>query len=261
MQRISAWLWQHRKSLITTALFGALLELLFLYPFYLAWWLSGLFVVLGLGIWWLAGLSREWRKWIWLIGEGVWVVAGGVGLVVFSLLNLWQFQFVTGLLLLVLFWIFTFYEQYATNGTWPVRSFSLLSFLDLVAFFTVGATMLMAAEFYGLNPAWLALGYLAQVIFAINLRFWREGVVSTRKWFYILVTAVVVEEVLWVIGSWHRGVYLKAFLLAMIFYVFLDFILHYSRGTLTVKVVVEYASLIAFLLVAIFIFDWLLILQ
>ena len=84
---------------------------------------------------------------------------------------------------------------------------------------------------------------------------------SVRRWFYALVTALIVEEAVWVLSSWHRGVYLKAFLVVMIFYVFMDFILHYSRGTLTVKVVVEYATLVAFLLVAIFVFDWLLILQ
>ncbi|OGB73731.1 hypothetical protein A3K24_02765 [candidate division Kazan bacterium RIFCSPHIGHO2_01_FULL_44_14] len=261
MQKIGPWFWNNRKSLITTALFGALLELLFIFPTYLVWWVVGLAIILTMGVWWLAGFGRDIQKWWWLWAESIWVTAGGIGLVIFSLLNIWQFQIVTLLILLVMFGIFKFYNQYFQDNTWPVRSFSLLSFLNLVAFFATGASWLMAAEFYNLDSGWLMLGYLAQVVLAINLRFWREGVMSVRRWFYILVTALVLEEALWVISSWHRGVYLKAFLLAMIFYVFMDFILHYSRGTLTVKVVVEYASLIAFLLVTIFVFDWLLILQ
>ena len=261
MQTIGAWLWDNRKSLITTALFGALLELLFFFPVYLTWWLVGLTIILLVGVWWLASFTRAWRRWWWLWAEAIWVVVGGLGLVVFSLLNMWQFQAITLGIVLVLLALLHTYDKYLQTGSWSVKSFSLLSFLDLVAFFAAGAAILTATDFYNLDPAWLMLAYLGQVILAANLRFWREEGVSVRKWFYVLVTAVVVEELLWVIASWHRGVYLKSFLLAMIFYVFLDFILHYSRGTLTIKVVVEYASLVAFLLVAIFVFDWLLILQ
>ena len=177
MQTIGAWLWDNRKSLITTALFGALLELLFFFPVYLTWWLVGLTIILLVGVWWLASFTRAWRRWWWLWAEAIWVVVGGLGLVVFSLLNMWQFQAITLGIVLVLLALLHTYDKYLQTGSWSVKSFSLLSFLDLVAFFAAGAAILTATDFYNLDPAWLMLAYLGQVILAANLRFWREEVV------------------------------------------------------------------------------------
>lgn len=260
-RQFSHWLWENRRQLIVVALFAVVLELIFYLPFYLNWWLVAAGVVVVLGIWWLSGFSRELRRWWWLVAETVWVMAAGIGFVVFNLLNQWQFHASIIVIVLILFGMLNFYEAYLREGSWPVNAFSILNFLNLLAFFFVGAGLMLAADFYTFNLGILMVLFLAQILLAINLRFWREGVASIRKWFYALLTAMVVEEALWILSSWHRGVYLKSFLLTIIFYVFTDFIMHYSRGTLTVKVALEYVGLATLLIIAIFVFDWLFILQ
>lgn len=260
-KQLVQWLWESRRQLIIVALFAVFLELIFYLPFYLLWWVGSLAAVLILGVWWLSSFSRAVHKWIWLMAEAVWVMAAGTGFVIFNLLNQWQFQIIVVAILLILFWMTTFYVRYLEDDSWPVNSFSVLNFLNLLAFFFVSAGLMLAADFYTLELGLLMILFLAQVALAVNLRFWREGVSSLRKWFYALLTAIVVEEALWILSSWHRGVYLKVFLLTIIFYVFTDFIMHYNRGTLTVKVALEYVGLATLLVIAIFVFDWLFILQ
>lgn len=260
-QKATTWLWQNRKTLITVALLATVIELIYFLPFYLVWWLSVGAIVLGLGIWWQVGFSREWQKWWPMLLEGWWLVTGGLGFAIFSLVELWQYQVVMGVLLAVLFRVLMLYQQYWENENWPVRAFSILNFLNLVVFFFFSSTLLNMADFYNL-PLWIImLIFGLQVLLAVYLRFWREGEMTLRRWFYTILTVLVSEEVLWVLSSWHRGVFFKSFLMTIMFYVFTDFIMHYTKGTLTVKVVVEYAFLILILLVAIFLFDWLFILQ
>ncbi|MFH0905694.1 MAG: hypothetical protein V1826_03185 [bacterium] len=261
LQQASRWLWDNRKILITVTVFVAVLELMFYVPFYLIWWLLAELVVLSLGMWWLGGLNRQFARWLPLWGEVIWLTTGGVGLVVFNALGPWQFQMAAAVMVVILGSMLRFYDQYLRDETWPVQVFSMLNFLDILAFFFVTAALLSATDFYTFDLSILMVLLALQVIFAINLRFWRKKVTSARKWFYTLLTAMVAEEVLWVISSWHRGVYLKAFLLTIVFYVFSDFIMHYARGVLTVKVAVEYVGLVIGLLIAIFIFDWLFVLQ
>lgn len=261
MQETRRWLWDNRKILIIVALFVGVIELIYFVPYYLIWWMSVLAIILALGIWWLSGLTRELGKWWLLWLEVVWVTTGGLGFLLFNLLNNWQFQIATAVIVIITFAMLRAYEIYLQEGIWPVRAFAFLNFLNVLAFFFVSAGMLSAANFYTLNLSVLLVGFALQVLLAIYLRFWREQVVSVRKWLYAMVAVLVMEEILWVVSSWHRGIYLKAFLLTIIFYIFADFIMHYSRGSLTVKVAVEYVGLVLLLLVAMFVFDWLFILQ
>lgn len=259
--KIGQWLWENRRQLIIVVLFAVLLEFVFYLPFYLYWWAGALALVLLIGVWWLSGLSREFKRWLWLVAEAIWVMAAGVSFLVFNLVSQWQFHLLVILFGLLLFWMFRFYTKYLEEDSWPANSFSVLNFLNLLAFFFVSAGLMLAADFYTLELGLLMILFLAQILLAVNLRFWREGVSSLRKWFYVVLTAMVVEEALWIISSWHRGVYLKSFLLTIIFYVFTDFIMHYNRGTLTVKVALEYVGLATLLVIAMFVFDWLFILQ
>jgi len=255
------WLWDNRKVLIIVALFVGVLELIYFVPFYLIWWVWVLAIILTLGIWWLSGLTREIRKWWLLWLESVWVTTGGLGFILFNLLSNWQFQITVTVIAIIIFAMLRAYEIYLTKDIWPVRAFAFLNFLNILTFFFVSAGLLSAADFYSLSLGVLLMIFAAQVLLAINLRFWREGVTSVRKWLYAVIAVLVIEEILWITSSWHRGVYLKAFLLTIIFYIFADFIMHYNRGSLTVKVAVEYVGLMLLLLVAMFVFDWLFILQ
>lgn len=260
-KQIGQWLWESRRQLIIVVLFAVLLEILFYLPFYLGWWVAALAVVLLLGIWWLSGFSLKIGRWLWLAAEALWLMAAGVSFLVFNLVSQWQYHALVALILLSMLWVFNFYVKYLETDSWPATSFSVLNFLNLLAFFFVSAGLMSAADFYTLELGLLMILFLVQILLAVHLRFWREGVSSPRKWFYALLTAMVVEEGLWIISSWHRGVYLKSFLLTIIFYVFTDFIMHYSRGTLTVKVALEYVGLATLLVIAMFVFDWLFILQ
>lgn len=259
--KIGQWLWENRRQLIIVVLFAVLLEFVFYLPFYLCWWTGALVLVLLVGVWWLSGFSKEFKRWLWLVAEAIWVMAAGVSFLVFNLVSQWQFHLLVVLFMLLLFWMLRFYTKYLEEDSWPANSFSVLNFLNLLAFFFVSAGLMLAADFYTLELGLLMILFLAQILLAVNLRFWREGVSSLRKWFYVMLTAMVVEEALWIISSWHRGVYLKSFLLTIIFYVFTDFIMHYNRGTLTVKVALEYVGLATLLVIAMFVFDWLFILQ
>ncbi|MDD5606077.1 MAG: hypothetical protein PHR51_02030 [Patescibacteria group bacterium] len=262
-KQATEWLWHNRKTLITAVLFAAVLELVYFLPFYLVWWLLLGTVVLGLGAWWHVGLSRDWKTWWGLPAELLWLAAAGVGFAVFSLVGLWQYHAAMLILMIVLFRVLMLYQQFwESEENWPVQAFSFLNFLDLVAFFLVSGLLMTIADFYNLQLWVIMLVFGMQILLAVYLRFWREGGGMTlRRWFYALVTLLVLEEVLWVLSSWHRGVFFKSFLITVLFYAFVDFIMHYTKGTLTVKVVVEYAFLILILLVAIFLFDWLFILQ
>ena len=261
INEVRSWLWDNRKVLIVIALFIGVLELVYFVPFYLMWWTLALVAILALGVWWLSGFTNKISKWWLLWLESLWMVAGGLGFLLFNLLDNWQFQIAAAVLVIIVFAMLRAYEIYLTTGKWPVRAFAFLNFLNVLAFFFVSAGLLSAADFYSLNLGVLLTGFAAQVLLAINLRFWREGVASARKWLYATITVLVMEEILWIVSSWHRGVYLKSFLLTIIFYIFADFIMHYSRGSLTVKVAVEYVGLVLLLLVAMFVFDWLFILQ
>lgn len=260
-EKATKWLWQNRKILVTIALFAMVLELIYFLPFYLIWWLVLGAIILALGVWWQVGFSKAWQEWWPLSLEVLWLAMAGVGFAVFTLVGAWQYHFVILVLLVILFRVLMLYQQYWEEKSWPVRAFSFLNFLNLVTFFLASSVFLMMADFYNLRLWMIMIIFGLQILLAVYLRFWREGGMTLRRWFYVILTVLVLEEVLWVLSSWHRGVFFKGFLLAIIFYAFVDFIMHYTKGTLTVKVAVEYSFLILILMVAIFLFDWLFILQ
>src|SRR3989344_1918851 len=76
------------------------------------------------------------------------------------------------------------YERYLAEGSWPIQYFSLLDFIDLVSFFFLTASLLMATDLYSWPLAILLLAVSVEVWVGIKLRFWRERVVSRRQWLY-----------------------------------------------------------------------------
>lgn len=261
LETARTWLWNSRKVIVTTLLVYGLLQCLFYIPHYLIWWVVAILAVLSLGVWWISDLDREWRNWVWLLLEAIWIVAAGVGFVTFNLLDTAAFQVSVILILAVLVGIMLLFERYLAEGSWPIKFFSLLDFFDLLAFFFLSASVLMAADLYSWPLIFLLIVVSIEVLLAVSLRFWRERVVSRRKWLYTIVTMLVIQEVAWITSFWHRGIFLKTFLLAMLYYLFSDFITHYLKGTLTVRVVVEYVGLVVLVLAAVFLVDWLVVLR
>ncbi|MFA5010003.1 MAG: hypothetical protein WC553_02080 [Patescibacteria group bacterium] len=261
LETARTWLWNNRKVLITTLLVYGLLQCLFYSPQYLIAWVVATLVVLTLGVWWISSFDREWRNWLWLLTEVVWIVAAGVGFVVFNLLSSTAFQVSAIVITAVVLGLLILYESYLQEGNWPIRFFSLLDFIDLLAFFFLTASMLMASDLYSWQLVFLLVAISLEVILAVNLRFWRERIESRRKWLYTIIMLLVLQQVTWITSFWHRGVFLKTFLVAMLFYLFVDFIVHYLKGTLTVRVAVEYIGLVVLTLVAVFLVDWLVVLQ
>ena len=84
---------------------------------------------------------------------------------------------------------------------------------------------------------------------------------GVRKWLYTVVVALIAQEVVWVASFWHRGVFLKTFFVAVVFYLMADFIVNYTRGQLTVKVALEYLGLVVAVLVGVLIVDGFLVLR
>jgi len=261
LETVRLWLWNNRKVLITPLLVYGLVQCLFYLPHQVIGWGLGIVAVLTIGVWWVSGLDREWHNWIWLLMEIIWIVAAGVGFITFNLLDGKAFQVTAVLLLLIMMGVLVLYEKYLAEGNWPIRFFSLLDFFDLLAFFFLSASLLMATDLYSWPLVVLLATVSLEALLGITLRFWREKIVSRRKWLYTILTMLVLQEVTWVTSYWHRGVFMKTFLLAMLYYLFTDFIIHYLRGTLTVRVVVEYVGLVVLVLAAVFLIDWLVVLQ
>lgn len=255
------WLWINRKVLTTTLLVYGLLHGLFYLPQFLLWWSVGILAVLSLGVWWISGLDKDWRGWIWLLDELVWIITAGVGFITFNLLNSSAFQITAVLMFLATTGLLMLYERYLAEGSWPIKYFPLLDFLDLMAFFFLTASLLMAADLYSWSVAVLLVAVSLEVLLAVQLRFWREKIGGKRKWLYAVLTMLVLQEATWLTSFWHRGIFLKTFMLAMLFYVLTDFITHYQKGTLTVRVVMEYVGLAVLVLAAVFLVDWLVVLQ
>jgi hypothetical protein len=238
-----------------------LLQGLFYLPQWLIGWVVAMLVVLSLGVWWVSGLNKDWRSWIWLLAELVWIVTAGVSFVTFNLLDSGAFQITAVVIGATVLGLLMLYEQYLTEGSWPIRFFSLLDFIDLVAFFFLTAGLLMAADLYSWLLVILLVAVSAETLLAVQLRFWREKIESRRKWLYTVTSILLMEEVVWLTSFWHRGVFLKTFLLAMLFYLLADFITHYLKGTLTVRVMVEYVGITVLVLAGVFLVDWLVVLR
>ena len=255
------WLWENRKNVITAGIVYLFLQLVFYQSQHLWTWVAAALAMLAIGVLWIAGPTVVLRRVGLMVIETWWIAIAGLGFIIFSLVAVWQFQITALLLAVALGWLLGMYQQYANQGGWTIKHLPILDFLDLLAFFFFGAATLLAADFYSLGLGGLALLFAGQVLLAMYLRFWREEVMGLRRWLYLALTAAIVQEILWVVSYWHRGVYLKAFLLAVIFYLLADFIVHYLKGVLTVRVVIEYVGLVLAVVVAVLIIDGLVILR
>lgn len=253
------WLWHYRKFLLTEIVLFGLLQLLYFMPTLLQWWVIAIvFIVLFLA-WWIGNSAINLSTGLFA-AELLWVVLGGVGFLIFSLVGIWSAEIVIGLIL-ILSSLLIYWHQYQIDyQKWNLEAINWLSLIDLFALFITTASLWLMVQFYSLSVGWLLLGVSVQLILALGLLFWRQGLPIKKFWLHALVLALIGQELVWLTNIWRKSIYFKAFLLTMIFYLFSDFVMLYLRGNLTVKLMFEYIKIAIFLVLVLFIFDLLFIL-
>jgi hypothetical protein len=256
---VSNWLWHYRKFLLTEIVLFGLLELLYFMPTLLRWWVLAIILIVLLAAWWIGNSVINLATGLFA-AELLWVILGAVGFLIFSLVGLWPAEIVIGLTL-VLSSLLIYWHQYQIDyQKWNLEAINWLSLIDLFALFVTTSSLWLLIQFYNLSVGWLLIGVSIQLILSLGLLFWRQGLPMKKFWLHALVLALIGQELVWLTNIWHKSVYFKAFLLTMIFYLFSDFVMHYLRGNLTVKLIFEYVKIAIFLVLVLFIFDLLFIL-
>lgn len=248
------WIWRYRKLLLLEALLLGLTELLYFLPTGLGWWVLILVVLAAVFSWWIGNARFNQAMWL-LMAELLWVVLGGVGFLVFSLLYWWQAQLIIAVIILLTTLLTYWHQNHIDHQRWDLAVVNWLNLVDLLVLFVVTLSLLVAVQFYSLGVFWLMLGVGLQLILALYLVFWRQGLPAKKFWLYGLILALVGEQLVWITQAWHKSAYFKAFLLLIIYYLYSDFVAHYLRGNLTVRVTVKYIGIAFFLVIMLFIFD------
>lgn len=248
------WLWRYRKILLLEALLLGILELFYFVPTWLIWWvliLIGLIVVFG---WWIGNLKFNKATWL-LVAEVLWAVVAGAGFLTFSLLSLVQVQLIIVLILILIWFIAYWHQNHIDSKQWNLIAVNWLGLIDILILFMATATLMLAVQFYSLNVFWLMLGVIVQLVLALYLLFWRQGLPNKKFWLYAVLLILISEQLVWITYAWHKNIYLKTFLFIIIYYLYSDFVAHYLRGNLTVKIVFEYLVIALFLILIPFLFD------
>lgn len=261
ISKITQWLWEYRKVWIAAGINFIFLQFIFFMPKNLGFWVLLLLAGLVVAVWWISGFSRKINSWLPAFWEILWIVGSGIGFIIFNVVSVPGFVIISVLIAAILGYMLYLYQEYVRGHVWPIRALSILDFFNLLSFFLFGATVLQAGEFYNLPLALVMIAFTVQAVLGIYIKFWRENITSQRKWLYAGVMAVIVQESLWVISFWHRGVFLKAFLLSIIFYLFADLVMNYTKGVLTVKVALEYVGMVTLVLAIILIIDGFIVLR
>lgn len=253
------WLWHYRKFLLTEIVLLGLFELLYFFPLTLKWWVWATVAVSLFMSWWIAN-SQINKESLLFAAELLWVVLSGAGFLIFGLVGLWPAELVIGLILLISGWLIYWHQQHIDYQKWNLDAINWLGLINIFSLFVGTASLWLIMQFYNLSSAWLVIGVGLQLLLALYLLFWRQGLPEKKFWLYALALLVVAEELLWLVSAWHKSVYFKSFLLIMVYYLYSDFAIHYLRGNLTVKLIFEYLKIAIFLILILFIFDLLFLL-
>ncbi|MBN2585611.1 hypothetical protein JXA59_03115 [Patescibacteria group bacterium] len=254
------WFWHHRKLLLLLVVLLGIFQLMYFLPVQLPWWMALLLIVLILFSWWIGNLRWDFSTRM-LAGELIWVVMGSTGFLLFSVMRLWQIELVAALILAVSWLVGYWHQEHIDTGQWPLPAIHWLGLVRLLVLFITSASLMFAVQFYSLGIFWLMLGVAVQVIFSLYLLFWRQGISTKRFWLYAFVLALISEQLVWVTGAWHKNIYFKTFLLLVVYYLYSDFVAHYLKGNLTIKVIFEYIGIAAVLLLTLFFFDMLFVIS
>ncbi len=253
------WLWRYRKILLLEALLLGVLELFYFVPGWLAWWVLILIALIALFGWWIGNLKFNKVAWL-LVAEVLWAVIAGVGFLTFSLLSLLQVQLIIALILILTWFIAYWHQNHIDSKQWNLSAINWLGLIDILILFMATVTLMLAVQFYSLSVFWLILGVVIQLVLALYLLFWRQGLPYKKFWLYAVLLTLISEQLIWIMYSWHKNIYLKTFLFVVVYYLYSDFVAHYLRGNLTVKIIFEYIGIALFLILIPFLFDWVFVL-
>jgi len=218
--------------------------------------LVGLIILFG---WWIGNLKFN-KPSLLLIAEVLWATVAGVGFLTFSILSLMQVQLIIALILILIWFIACCHQNNIDNKQWNLLAVNWLGLIDILILFMSTATLMLAIQFYSLSVFWLMLGIIVQLVLALYLLFWRQGLPNKKFWLYAVLLVLISEQLIWITHAWHQNIYLKTFLFVIVYYLYSDFVAHYLRGNLTVKIIFEYLVIALFLILVPFLFDWLFIL-
>ena len=253
---ITEWLWNYRKLILLEVVLLGLLEAMYWLPRQLPWWLLVTVVVVALFAGWIGNI--KFQKDITIFAaEILWATLSGIGMLAFSLFNLWQAQLAIGIIAVAVAFISYCHQKRIDTGQWSLPAINWLGSIDLLILFVATLSLMLLVRFYNISVMWLMLSTAVQLILALYLLFWRQDLPRKKFWLYAVVLALIGEEMVWLTGAWYKNAYFKAFLLLVIYYLFSELVAHYLRGNLTVRVAFEYIGIALILVIALFVFDWL----
>ncbi len=251
IKRGVAFLWQERVAVFGLAAVLVLAQLIYFAPVFLSWWVA-LFLgwLLLFSFWWQKGLKGAFLP--QLLGSLLLSLAF-LGVAIFIVRSVWAFE----LILLFYLWAFWYllkaFQNLRRDGHFEVKDLARLYWGELAALFFVLVGVFSAASFFGwgLSAVALWVAFLAGLAFYLWAS--RAGLEKMPLWFYLALLVVILEEVLFVLFPWQRGIFFKAFLLFIFYYLYLEFLRHFLAGNLTLRVVGEQliivGALVGFLLI------------
>jgi len=251
-------LWQGRTILFALLVAAVLGNMIYFLPQNFWFWVVVFFCWLFLAVfWWQRKL--DWIFWRELLEVFIFTLAF-LGISIFAVRSLMIFELVLAIYLWALWYVALAFRALRQEGSFRVKDLARLYWGELVAFFFALVGILSATVFLGLGMwvAMLLLALLTAVIFYLFAD--RNHLEKKFFWFYLSLLLVILFEFLFVVFPWQRGVFFKAFLLFIVYFLYVEFIRHYLAGNLTFRLVLAQLFFALVLLLALFLFDFVFVL-
>lgn len=236
LEVIKKWLWNRRQPLIIAGLLWILFQLIFNLWVFLWWWIPLLVVMVILGSLWIhQELDRDFFV---STLENLWLTAVFFGVIVFAVSNLLAFNLLALIFAGIVFYLFRAQQDFRREDSWLVRDISTLQVVDLVGFFLAAAFTFKL----GLVSAWPAMLLIGAFgVIALIFSFWRTDIGLTQLSLYAAVLFMLLFELSWFLIPWDQGDFFRAFLLTLAYFLVFEMSNQYEKGSLTLRVVTEYA--------------------
>lgn len=252
------FLWQARLKILNALVVLVLSNLLYFFPASIWYWIALLIL-------WLA-LSMFWRQkkfdtlLLHKLGEVSLLTFAFLTLSIFALRSFFVFELILAVYLVSLWYLSSIFEWVRQEGAFRVVDMARLYWGELIAFFFALVGILSAATFFGLGlyAPMILIGAVSLLTFYFFAR--RNNIELSTFWFYFSLWLVILFELLFVVFPWQRGVFFKAFLIFVIYYLYAEFIRHFRAGNLTLKLAFQQLLFGMVLLAILLLFDWLFVL-
>ena len=250
------FLWRARVTLISLAVVFLLGNLLYFLPEKVWLWIGLLLIWLFISaLWW----QRKWNGVLLrqLLKLLIFTLAF-LGIAIFAVRSVVVFELVLMIYLLGLWYVAAAFYVVRREGTFRIKDLARLYWGELIALFFALVGIFSATAFFGLGLwAVMILAILsAGLIFYLFAQ--RQNLEWGTFWLYLGLLAVILGELLFLVFPWQRGVFFKAFLVFLVYFIYVEFIQHYLAGNLTLRLVLEQLVFGLSLLAALFLFDFIL---